>query len=90
MDRVRWFRLRANRDRHIEEVNILKADLKRTIKSHQKFVELWRKAVSDSASSREERGRNSYAVQTAVMHERMAAYATEMFRIALDGTGENP
>ena len=88
VDRVRWFRLRANRDRHIEEVHILKADMKRTIKSHQKFVEIWRSAVTKSTTNREQRGRNAYAIQTAIMHEQMARYASEMFEIALGGTGE--
>jgi len=41
VDRVKWFRERANRDRHREEVEILEADFERTALSHSRMAEVW-------------------------------------------------
>ena len=81
-DRVRWHRQRAERDRHEEEVEILKEELRRVMRTHKKFYDLWLCHVVEQPSSRLEMGRNAYAMRTAAMHESLRAHAENMYAIA--------
>ena len=81
-DRVRWHRQRAERDRHTEEVEILKEELRRIMCSHKKFHDLWLSYIVKEPVTRLDLGRNAYASRTAAMHEDLRAHAEEIFRLA--------
>lgn len=78
--RVRWFRTRAHRDRCREEVEILQAELARTLASFKRWRSIWAElaaAEQDSAdrSPRSTAGRRSYA------HKQSAIYAQRVTQV---------
>lgn len=83
VDRVRWHRQRAERDRHTEEVQILQEELRRVIRTHQKFADLWRSRVLKAPMNRVDNGRNAYALRTAAMHDKLRDRAEKLFRAAI-------
>ena len=48
MDRVKWFRDRADRDRFREEVEILEAEFQRTVISFGRMSEVWSQMATDA------------------------------------------
>ncbi|OCH85160.1 hypothetical protein OBBRIDRAFT_692560, partial [Obba rivulosa] len=73
-ERVEWFRARAEKERYDEEVNILHAEFRRTIKSFMKMSEVWEAAARKSDRSP---GAKAYAKQKSFMFKRMQDVATE-------------
>ena len=67
MDRVKWFRARAARDRAKEEVEILQQEFLRTIRSFQKISTVWHEIAG-----REDKGRAAYGYQQSVMYGSLA------------------
>lgn len=86
---VRWHRQRASRDRHTEEVEILKEELRRVMRTHKKFAVLWGSRVMKDAVSRLDQGRNAYALRTAAMHESLRERAENVLRSALATDSES-
>lgn len=76
MDRVKWFRERANRDRYREEVEILEADFERTIFSHFRMAEVWT-AMAENCIK--EPGAAAYARKKAVMYQNLSNEASKMY-----------
>jgi hypothetical protein len=69
VDRVKWFRERANRDRHREEVEILEADFERTALSHSRMAEVWDQLAE---SCIEKLGASAYAKKKVGMYTGLA------------------
>lgn len=65
MDKVKWFRERADRDRFREEVDILEAEFERTIISHSRMAEVW----SELATKCSLPGATAYAYKKAEMYQ---------------------
>jgi hypothetical protein len=84
VDRVRWFRLRAARDRRVEEVGVLKAEFCRTERSFSGLSGAWQACIKDDVVSRELRGANAYASKQALMYYEMGLRAKTLFQSALD------
>ena len=68
MDRVKWFRDRADRDRFHEEVQILEAEFDRTIISYQCMAEVWCQLVGEASRP----GSAAYAHKKAEMYHGLA------------------
>ena len=68
MDRVKWFRDRADRDRCREEVQILEAEFDRTIISHQRMAEVWCQLAGEASGP----GSTAYAHKKAKMYHGLA------------------
>lgn len=68
VDRVKWFRDRAERDRLREEIDILNAEFDRTEKSHTRMAEVWTQLANSSSCP----GASAYAQRTAHMYSKLA------------------
>ncbi|THH17939.1 hypothetical protein EUX98_g9037 [Antrodiella citrinella] len=86
VSRVDWFRARAEKDRHDENVNKLHADFRHTIKAYRSMARLWTVAGERTDTSR---GAQAFAHQKAAMFLRMAQECEEEYvesrRDKLDG-----
>ncbi|KAJ7073391.1 hypothetical protein B0H15DRAFT_963765 [Mycena belliarum] len=69
LDRVKWFRDRANRDRAVEQKETVEEEFRRTIASFNKNASAW-KALEDGSSPRS--GRAAYAHLKHVMYMQLA------------------
>jgi predicted house-cleaning NTP pyrophosphatase (Maf/HAM1 superfamily) len=76
VDRVKWFRERANRDRYREEVEILEADFERTIFSHSRMAEVWTGMAEHFLN---ELGAAAYARKKAVMYRNLSDEASQKY-----------
>lgn len=65
MDRVKWFRDRADRDRFREEVEILEAEFQRTVISFGRMSEVWSQMATDATGP----GSAAYAHRKAAMYK---------------------
>ncbi|KDQ18592.1 hypothetical protein BOTBODRAFT_171407, partial [Botryobasidium botryosum FD-172 SS1] len=81
-DRVLWFRARARRDRWLEEVEILEAEIARSEKYFQFYAEAWRRQVGANPDTQLGRGRNAYCHKM----ERVYKYLVEQLRMPLPET----
>jgi hypothetical protein len=72
VDRVRWFRARANRDRWREEVEILEEEFRSTYRSFTRMSEVWEQLATRCETSLEGRGRRAYAYRQVLMYDEMA------------------
>jgi hypothetical protein len=70
VDRVKWFRDRATRDRLKEEKEILEAEFERTIKSHSRLAGAWSELATRLISERP--GASAYASQQSSMYSTLA------------------
>ena len=68
MDRVKWFRDRADHDRFREEVQTLEAEFDRTIISHQRMAEVWCQLAGEGSGP----GSAAYAHKKAEMYHGLA------------------
>lgn len=83
--RVRWFRARAHRDRCREEVEILQAELARTLATFRRMHEIWETVASEQTPGvgpealRAEvvEGRRAYALKQAAIYEQRVRHAEE-------------
>ncbi|KAJ3535599.1 hypothetical protein NMY22_g6415 [Coprinellus aureogranulatus] len=78
MDRVKWFRDRAARDRAREEKEILEEEMKRVTTSFKKYATIW-SALATKSSTSEVPGKSSYALRQSAMYTRMAEKAEAAF-----------
>ncbi|EJD37577.1 hypothetical protein AURDEDRAFT_21064, partial [Auricularia subglabra TFB-10046 SS5] len=62
--RVRWFRLRASRQRFEEEIDILRAELERTTRTYQHMHSVWQR-LADRAGQLVSDGQKAYALKQA-------------------------
>ncbi|KAJ3565721.1 hypothetical protein NP233_g7455 [Leucocoprinus birnbaumii] len=75
LDRVRWFRARASRDRLQEEVEIICAEFQRVTVSFSRMTDIW-KTIGDRMSAQESdeyiaQGYRAYAYKQAEMYEQL-------------------
>lgn len=66
MDWVKWFRDRADRNRHQEEVKILEAEFGRTIVSHRRMAKVW-----GELAGRSKLGAAAYAHKKVEMYRKL-------------------
>jgi hypothetical protein len=64
VDRVKWFRDRADRDHFCEEVEILKAEFEQTMVSFNRMSDVWTELASRATGP----GSVAYAQRKAVMY----------------------
>ena len=76
MDRVKWFRERANRDRVQEETEILEADFERTVISHSRMANVWTQ-MADQCT--QQPGAAAYARKKAVMYRNLSNEASTLY-----------
>ena len=76
MDRVKWFRERANRDRYQEETEILEADFEHTVLSHSRMAEVWTEMAEQCT---QQPGAAAYARKKAVMYTNLANDASKAY-----------
>ena len=77
VDRVRWFRARADMERWQEEVIILREEFKCTYRSFMFFSNAWRKAGLQFAESKV--GYHAYALGRASIYLTLAVQCKEHF-----------
>ena len=83
MDRVKWFRDRADRNRFREEVQILQAEFERTIVSHKRMAEVWTQ-LADTVSCP---GAAAYAHKKAEMYDGLAQECSKAYEVARKEAG---
>ena len=76
MDHVKWFRVRAARDRAHEEVEILTEEFKRAKLSFRKMVDVW----NELAHRSEKPGYATYAYEQSSMYEDLATDCEDAYR----------
>ncbi|KAJ7035891.1 hypothetical protein C8F04DRAFT_954397 [Mycena alexandri] len=69
IDRVKWFRDRANRDRAVEQVELVEVKVDRTIKSFEKNAEVWKTLETRSVTGS---GKAAYAHVKSLMYSKLA------------------
>ncbi|KAG6847801.1 hypothetical protein H0H93_005915 [Arthromyces matolae] len=74
MDRVKWFRDRAARDRSREEKELLKEEFRRTVLSFKRMAEVW-----DSISSCQSPGSSAYAAKRSAMYYKLQTITQTTF-----------
>jgi hypothetical protein len=79
VDRVKWFRERANRDRWREETEILEAEFERTFMSHSRMSAVWHELATRCA---DQHGAVAYAIRKAHMYESLAAECSKIHKLA--------
>ncbi|KAJ3520759.1 hypothetical protein NMY22_g12606 [Coprinellus aureogranulatus] len=85
MDRVKWFRDRAARDRAREEKEILEEEMKRIVRSFKNYTTIWTSLASeDRPGITSTPGKASYALRQAEMYARFAYNAEQVFDKALN------
>ncbi|KAF6750008.1 hypothetical protein DFP72DRAFT_851984 [Ephemerocybe angulata] len=93
MDRVKWFRDKAVRDRAQEEKEILEEEMKRVVASFRKYVSIWNELAIEPRNSSIP-GKSSYALRKVALYGRFADHADKTFNAAryppktLDGSGK--
>jgi hypothetical protein len=83
VDRVKWFRDRADRDRFREEVQILQAEFERTVVSHKRMAEVWTQ-LADTVSCP---GAVAYAHKKAEMYDGLAQECSKAYEVARKEVG---
>jgi hypothetical protein len=83
VDRVKWFRDRADRDRFREEVQILQAEFERTVVSHKRMAEVWTQ-LADTVSCP---GAVAYAHKKAEMYDGLAQECSKAYEVARKEAG---
>lgn len=83
VDRVKWFRDRADRDRFREEVEILEAEFERTVLSHTRMADVWTQLADASSGP----GAEAYAHKKACMYRGLANECSEAYDIARKKAG---
>lgn len=92
MDRVKWFRDRAARDRAREEKEILDAEFQRTIQSFTKMSDVW---TTLSAKNASQHSNTAYAQKQAALYHALAEDCREKYDKAIalrkgtDNAGSN-
>ena len=76
VDHVKWFRERANRDRHHEEMETVEVDFERTIILHTRMAEVWTKMAN--RCTEDPRGA-AYARKKVVMYTNFSNEAQKMY-----------
>ena len=76
VDHVKWFRERASRDRHHEEMETVEADFERTIISHTRMAVVWTKMANRCT---EDPGGAAYARKKVVMYTNFSNEAQKMY-----------
>ncbi|KAK7013685.1 hypothetical protein R3P38DRAFT_3322377 [Favolaschia claudopus] len=71
MDRVKWFRDRALRDRAVEEQETLEAEVERTIASFRRYCDIWEEIASSKQDAGVSGGAVAYAHKQAAMYDRL-------------------
>ena len=80
VDRVKWFRSRADRDRWQEEIEKLEVEFTCTILFHTKMAALWRELANKvEGNEPADLGRRAYALRTAAVYTRLRDHAQTMF-----------
>ncbi|KAH6903700.1 hypothetical protein BKA70DRAFT_1513986 [Coprinopsis sp. MPI-PUGE-AT-0042] len=69
MDRVKWFRDRAIRDRGREEKEILEAEMRRVVISHTRYRDSW-KSLAQSPQHSGVTGKSAYAWKQSFMYDK--------------------
>lgn len=87
VDRVRWFRTRAARDRYKEELEILDEEFKRTHCSFTRMKTMWMEIGRAQFNIRQgdshlARGYHAFACRQAAMYEKLANNASDHWRTA--------
>lgn len=91
VDRVKWFRDRAARDRAQEEKEILEEEMKRVVRSFQNYVGIWTSLASEERECvRGVPGKSSYALKQAAVYARMADEAEKVFENTRNPPVEEP
>ena len=80
MDRVQWFRVRAQMERWEEEVEIVEEEFRRTVRAYEATGRMWSELGEKSRTKG--KGYVAYALQKASMFEEMATDAREKFEAA--------
>ncbi|KAF8963731.1 hypothetical protein BDZ97DRAFT_1661232 [Flammula alnicola] len=95
IEKVQWFRARADMERWIEEVELLEEEFRRFIRGCQKLQEIWtslslsvndrytylpRSISGTSATPKPSPGHCAYALQKADMYSKMASTAQNKFK----------
>lgn len=80
VDRVKWFRDRAARDRAQEEKEILEAEFGRTIRSFTKMSDVWSKLATKNASKH---SNTAYAQKQAALYHALAEDCRKMYNKAI-------
>ncbi|KAG6806627.1 hypothetical protein H0H93_002687 [Arthromyces matolae] len=75
VDRVKWFRDRAARDRSREEKDILEEEFRRTVVSFTRMAEVWNQMASGPSP-----GSVAYAHKHAAMYNKLAQNCTKAFK----------
>ena len=83
VDRVKWFRDRADRDRVREEVEILEAEFERTVLSHTRMADVWTQLAGAASGP----GAAAYAHKKTCMYRGLAKECSEAYGIALKKAG---
>ena len=80
VDRVKWFRDRADRNRFREEVDILEAEFERTTLSHRRMAEVW----TQLADTPTHPGSAAYAHKKVAMYSQLQNNCKSAYAIALE------
>jgi hypothetical protein len=83
VDRVKWFRDRADRDRFREEVEILEAEFERTMTSFNRLSDVWTQLASSATGP----GRAAYAWRKAVMYQGLEQECKQAYSVAQKKVG---
>jgi hypothetical protein len=86
VDRVKWFRDRADRDRFREEVEILEAEFERTMVSFNRMSDVWTELASRATGP----GSAAYAQRKAVMYRGLAEECKQVYSMARKRAGCSP
>jgi len=85
VDRVKWFRERADRNRFREEVDILEAEFERTTLSHMRMTKVWTQLADRYTPTHP--GSAAYAHKKAHMYLELAKECSEAYIIARKQAG---
>ena len=75
VDRVKWFRDRAARDRALEEKEILECEFQRVQRSFSKMADVWKALAKQDTRS----GYHSYAYRQASMHVALNTHCQDLY-----------
>jgi hypothetical protein len=81
VDRVKWFRARAIRDRAQEEKETLEEEFQRSAESFEKMSKVW---MELAARNRGNMGAAAYASKQSVMYHKFAADCSDAFQAAVE------
>ncbi|EDQ98448.1 uncharacterized protein LACBIDRAFT_335955 [Laccaria bicolor S238N-H82] len=82
VDHVRWFRQRALHDRHHEEVNILKEEFERTLRSFAAMSRAWSQTIQVS-EEQSILGANAYAAKISAVYQEMHERCKQSYLLAI-------